>query len=171
MTLAFIRTLLLSLVVVSLFNSCSKEISVEQLHADSTLTKAMDAAQRGEVDQARELLSQAYSLDRLLGRIPQMAEEQVLLAENAFATADFDTAIEHYAVATDHFKSLADRGSARTMVLKTAAIYRYAGDERKAHAMYTEALRLANVFHDAAGANEIRWEMVPSCRALDDREE
>ena len=165
------RLTLLLAIVGWLMTGCSKEPSAEQKQADSTFAKARNAFEAGDYSEARYLLRAAYTLDRELGRTARMAEQQRLLGDAYATVAEFDSALECYVQAGDHFKSIADRSSARGMTLQIASIHRFIGEERKAFAIYDETLRLADVFGDIAGAQTIRWGMLPTCRTLDNMEE
>jgi len=152
-------------------SGCGKEISPEQRQADSTLVKAKEAIAQGQHRTGRRLLAAALELDRELQRIPQVAEELSLFGASYAAAAHFDSAMQFYAQAIEQYKSLADRKSARSLTLEIAFLHRLMGDERKAFAIYTETSRLHQVFKDAEGVRQIQWAMIPTCRALEKKEE
>ena len=145
---------------------CDRGPSPEEKHADSTLEKAKEALDQGRHAESRKLLLTALTLDQELDRDRQMAEETELLGNSYFAAADYDSALFYYNQATEHYRSGADRSSARAMRLAIAWIHRWMDKEREAFEIYTEALRLANVFEEEQGARDIQWAMLPTCRAL-----
>jgi CHAT domain-containing protein/tetratricopeptide (TPR) repeat protein len=169
-----LRLLALSLVAAGAAfctSGCGKEISPEQRQADSTFTSAREAFAEGDFQMTQRLLRQAYAMDEDLARPARQAEEQQLLATTFRTLALFDSAIAAYGRAVDLYKAVADRNAARSMALEIAGIHQYIGEEHRAFALYSEALRLARVFGDAGGVLEIQWAMLPSCRSTGNREE
>ncbi|MFN0157410.1 MAG: CHAT domain-containing protein [Bacteroidota bacterium] len=151
--------------------SCSKEIPPEQKQADNLLGKARDAFERKQYHEARQLLWSANTLDAQLVRVPQLAEEYELLGRIYASAASFDSAMLLYARAIEQYKALTDRKSATTLTIETALLHRKMGEERKAHTMLTEALRLARLFKDTTGIRDLLWAVIPTARALDLPEE
>ncbi len=152
--------------LISGLTGCRKEISPEQLQADSALVRARDAIALGQHHKGRALLIAALSFDEHLNRIAQVAEEFKLLAENYGEAAEFDSALSMYSRASDQYSSLAERDSVCVLTLKAASLYRLMGMEKKAYSVLIEALRLSQVFGEIEGAREIQWALVPVCRAL-----
>jgi tetratricopeptide (TPR) repeat protein len=150
---------------------CSSEQSPEQLHADSALTAGKTSILRASYHAGKEQILTALSLDEGLNRRARVAEETRLLGDIAAAGASFDSAFSWYGLSFGDFKDLADRSGARDITLRVAALRRKMGEERKAHTMYVESLRLARVFHDDEGVRDIQWAMLPCARALDEQEE
>ncbi len=151
--------------------SCSREIPPEQKQADALLSKARDSFERKQYHEARQMLWSANQLDVQLARAPQLAEEYELLGNIYAAGASFDSAMLLYARAIEQYKGLADRNSATSLIIETSLLYRKMGNERKAHARLTEALRLARVFKDSTGTHKLLWALVPNARALDLQQE
>ena len=150
---------------------CGNEPTPEQRRADAAFTEASAALTRGDSRAGRRLLSAARSLDLALDRKQRVAEETRMLAELSAAAASFDSALGLYGTALEEYRELADRASVREMALAIAGLHRQMGDERRAFALFTEALRLARVFRDDEGVRRIQWAMVPCARALDATEE
>lgn len=165
------RLLLTLIVSVIIFSSCAKQIPPEQKQADQILSKARDAFQRKLYHESRTMLWQAYELDQKLGRVPQMAEGLELLASIHALAADFDSALELRQQAIEKYRSLADRTSARALVIENALLHRQMGEERACYLMLTEALRLARVFKEQEGVRQIQWTLIPSLRDLNYVEE
>jgi tetratricopeptide (TPR) repeat protein len=109
--------------------------------------------------------------DETLGRKLIVAEETRTLAELSEAAADCDSALILYAQARDRFRDVGERANARQMILAIAALHRRMGNERTAFSVYDESIRLARVFNDRDGVNEIGLAMLPCLRALGLREE
>ena len=150
---------------------CAGEQSPEQRRADSAFTAGKTALLQEDFRSGKERLVAALAFDEGLNRRARVAEETRLLGDIAAAGASFDTAFSWYALSLGEFKSLADRSGARDITLRLAGLRRKMGEERKAHTMYVEALRLARVFHDDEGVRDILWAMLPCARALDEQEE
>ncbi|MEK9137558.1 MAG: CHAT domain-containing protein, partial [Bacteroidota bacterium] len=149
---------------------CGKEPTPEEKHADSTLVLAKAQLDKGKYREGRHLLHSALALDLKLNRTQQLADEYSLLGRLSTLSADFDSAITYLNKAIEQYKSLTDRSNARALLLEIASLHRQMSEERVAYNMYTEALRLANVFHDAEGMRDIQFAMLPACRAVDDNE-
>jgi tetratricopeptide (TPR) repeat protein len=145
---------------------CGREPTPEEKQANATFKNAKEAFAQGRHAEGRQLLLAALSLDTQLERDRQMAEETELLGNSYFSSADFDSALFYYNQSVENYRSSSDRSSARAMRLAVAWTYRWMGEERKAFTLYTEALRLANVFEEQQGARDIQWAMLPICRAL-----
>ena len=150
---------------------CSDAPSPEQLRADGEIAAAKEALARSDSRAADGHLHAALGLDEALNRKARVAEEARMLGDIAAAGATFDSAFDWYARALEEFKGLADRSGARDITLRAAALRRKMGEERRAFAMYVEALRLARVFHDDDGVRDIQWAMLPCACALDEQEE
>ncbi|MBM2845355.1 MAG: hypothetical protein HW407_667 [Bacteroidetes bacterium] len=150
---------------------CSREPHPEQRQADSTLVLARRVLEGGDIRKSRILLHEAIVLDSKHDRLAQLGEGYRLLAGIATSMAEFDSAFYYLDKSLEQFRSLAERPLVRSITLEMASLHRIMGDERRAFTMYTEALRLANVFGDADGIREIQWAMLPACRALDEVEE
>ena len=146
---------------------CSREPTPEQRRADARRDEARLLFSQGNSLGARQALFEALDLDRQIGRKERVAEETRMLAELSIATASFDSAFDWYGQSLEASKEISDRASARGVTLAVAALYRQMGSERKAWTMYTEALRLARVFHDEDGVRSIEWAMLPCARAID----
>ena len=158
--------LFLSTVFAILLGGCGREITPEQKQADSTLVLARAQLDRGDYRAARKTLTLALTLDLRLNRPLPLGEEYASLGRLSVLSGDFDGAVMQMTKAIEQYKSLTDRANVRKLNLEVASLHRRMGQERVAYAMYTEALRLAAVFHDAEGGREIQLEMIPSCRAL-----
>jgi CHAT domain-containing protein len=165
------RLFLYAMLVAVLVLGCSNEPLPEQRQADLALQRAQQALGQERYRESRRLLFSALTLDRRLGRMRQVGEELRLLGEAFASVADYDSALIFYQQAIEQYKSLADRNSVRSLTLDIASLYRWMGEERTAFTMYTEALRLANVFNDKEGAREIQRAMLPACRQLENAEE
>ncbi len=83
--------------------------------------------------------------------------------------ADFDSAQIFYSRAMEEYRGLADRNAVWALTIEMAALHRRMGQERAAYSQLEEALRLAKVFGDSAGARQIGLALLPSCRTLDNR--
>lgn len=161
----------LAISLVFLSGGCSKEPTPEEKQADSTLVHAKTQLDSGKYHEGRRLLHTALALDLSLNRTQQVADEYSLLARVSVLSAQFDSAIAYFNNAIEQYRSLTDRASARALLLDVASLRRQMGEERVAYEMYTEALRLANVFNDVEGAREIQMAMLPTCRALENTED
>jgi CHAT domain-containing protein/tetratricopeptide (TPR) repeat protein len=150
---------------------CGNEPTPEQRRADAALAEAKSSLARGGSMAARDQLLTALAVDEAIGRRQNVAEEAAALGSLAAAAASFDSAFGWYERALKEYKEVADRPGARAMTLATARLHRQMGDERKAFAAYTEALRLARVFDDDDGVLDFQWAMLPCARALDESEE
>ena len=150
---------------------CGTEQSPEQLRADSALTAGKSAILRDDYRAGKEQILAALALDEGLNRRTRVAEEARLMGDIASAGASFDSALYWYGLSSGDFRALADRSGVRDITLRVAALRRKMGEERKAHTMYVEALRLARVFHDDEGVRDIQWAMLPCVRALDEKEQ
>lgn len=157
--------------LVVLAAGCGREQHPELRQADSTLALAQNAIDKGNIREARRLLHTAAMLDGRHDRLAQLGEEYRLLAGIAISMAEFDSGFVYLDRSLEQYRSLAERPQVRSLTLNIASLHRLMGDERKAFTMYTEAIRLTNVFGDADGVREIQWAMLPSCRALDEVEE
>ena len=164
-------TLLLMLALAVVTTGCRNEPSPEQLRADTLLSTAQSLLDRGSYQEAKRILLSVRELDDRLGRVARVAEEEKLLGDILASAAFFDSAFTCYASAGDRYKSLADRPSARRLTLTIAALHERMGDMRRGHTILEEALRLARVFADSEGVTEIQEAMLPSCRALERRQE
>jgi tetratricopeptide (TPR) repeat protein len=151
--------------------SCGREPAPEERQADSTLVLAKSALNNGSYREGMRLLHVAASLDLRLNRPFQLADEYSLLGRVNALIANFDSAITNYGNAIDQYKSLAERNSARTLLLEIASLRRQMGDERASYTLYIDALRLARVFNDTDGIREIQFAMLSTCRSLDKAEE
>lgn len=147
--------------------ACEKGPTPEQLLADEVLAKARAAVERGEIAEGRKLLRSSISMESQLGRARNLGIVLAILGDTYAAVAQYDSAIECYRLAQERFREVADRRSGRSMTLRIAGLRRETGEERAAHVMYTEALRLAKVFKDAEAIRDLQMAMLPSCRALD----
>jgi tetratricopeptide (TPR) repeat protein len=127
--------------------------------------------ERGAYRNARSLLHTARALDSRLNRARGLAEEYRLLAEISALSSDFDSAFVYYARSEEQYKALTDRASARSMILKTAALHMQMGDVRTAYDMYSEYLRLATIFKDDEGIRAVQLTMLPALRLLEKEEE
>ncbi|MEW6510466.1 MAG: CHAT domain-containing protein [Bacteroidota bacterium] len=168
----FLHTsLLLTSLLTALLSSCSDKPTPEQLRADAAFDEAQSSLERGNSRDGRLALFTALSLDEALGRRQRIADEARMLGDLSAAAGAFDSAFTWYTRAMREYREVADRASARAMTLAIAGMHRRMGEERKAFAMYTEALRLARVFHDNDGVHDILWALLPCARALDEDEE
>ncbi len=163
--------LLLSFCLPTLFSGCGRELSPDELRADRLLEEGRTAFQQHRYRDGRSLLIEAYALDLRLGRIPQMADELGMLGHIAASAASFDSALALFQASAGRYRELTDRDAVRLITLKNAALYRQMGDDRKAHALLTEALRLGKVFNDDEGSVELRRALIPLCRSLELQEE
>ncbi len=164
-------TLPITCVVLSCLAGCSKGPSPEQQQADVALAKARTYISRGENREARTQLFAALRLDENIGRGSKMAEEERTLGDLYAVAASFDSALIYYTLASEQYRNLADRRTVQSITLDIASLDRLMGENRKAAALYEEALRLAKVFGDSEGVRDIEWAMLPACRALDDSED
>jgi tetratricopeptide (TPR) repeat protein len=173
MRLRIFLTTLSSLLVVALFavSGCSKEPTPDEKQADSTLVLAKTKLDMGKYEEGRHLLHLALTLDLRLNRAQPLAQEYSLLGRITALSAEFDSAFAYFTKAIGQYRSLADRTSARALLLEVAALHRQMGEERVAYNMYAEALRLAVIFGDVDGMREMQLAMLPSCRALENTEE
>ena len=150
---------------------CGGGPTPEQLRADSELVQAKGALARADSRAARGHLFEALALDDALNRRARVAEEARMLGDIDAAGARPDSAFYWYARSQAEFHGLADRSGARDITLRVAALHRTMGEERRALAMYIEALRLARVFHDDEGVRDIEWAMLPCARVLDETDQ
>jgi tetratricopeptide (TPR) repeat protein len=150
---------------------CSDEPTPEQLRADAAFEEARSALAGGDSHRGRELLLGALSLEQAYGRKQRLAEEYRMLGDLSATAAEFDSAFEAYALALENYREVADRAGARVMTLSAARLHRKMGKERTAFATYTEALRLARVFHEEEGVRQILWQLLPCARELGEGEE
>ncbi len=167
--LAFSSAVVLALL--AFLSGCGGPDPVELQQADQEFARAQDLLAGGDHHAFRQLIVGLMPRDHKLNREPRVAEELHLLAGSYAATASFDSALQFYAATVEQYKSLADRAAARGIQLEIASLYRRMGEERKAFVLYTEMLRLAKVFNEDEGVHAIQWAMLPSCRALGEREE
>lgn len=165
----FLPSLLGALLLLS--TSCSREIPPDLRRADEFLTKARGAFDSGRLREGRALLAEAHALDTRLGRIPQMAEELELLAEIAARAGARDSAFQLYDAAAAQYRTLADRPAGARITLAVAALHRSGGAEDTAYVRLLEALRVARLFKDSAGARSALAGLIPLARTLDRREE
>jgi tetratricopeptide (TPR) repeat protein len=168
-TAVFRRGMVTFLAALSLLAGCSQEQSPEQVAADKALAEGRRALAECRYAEGRQKLFRALAFDRKLGRASLVAAEQMLLGDLFASVANFDSAQLFYARATEGYRSLADRNAVRGLTIVTAALHRQMGEERAAYAQLEEALRLAKVFGDSAGARQIEVALLPSCRVLDER--
>jgi tetratricopeptide (TPR) repeat protein len=152
-----------------LLAGCSEEQSPEQLAADQAFAAGRRAWAKGEYTEGRTKLFRALAFDRRLGRAALVAEEQSILGGVYASMAEFDSARIFYSLAMEEYRGLADRNAVRALTIEMAALHRRMGQERAAYTQLEEALRLAKVFGDSAGARQIGFALLPSCRALDNR--
>jgi tetratricopeptide (TPR) repeat protein len=150
---------------------CSDQPTPEQEKADASLEGAKAALLRGDYGAGRPALIASLALDEALHRSRKIAEETQLLGDADAGVGEFDSAFVWYERSLEEYKDLADRSSARMITLRVAGLHEQMGDEKRAMAMYDEALRLARVFHDEGGVREIELAMLPCVRALDEDEE
>lgn len=154
--------------VLALTLGCSKGPTPEQIRADSTLTKATGAMTRGAIRESRRLFQRCLVLEEAIERKTRTGEILRLLGDGYAVSGQFDSALDYYDRAAVAFRNMADRQSIWMMTLKTAALRRQMGEERKAFTMYGDALRLAKVFEDADGIRDIEWAMLPCARAIEE---
>jgi tetratricopeptide (TPR) repeat protein len=150
---------------------CSREPTEQQKAADATLLQAKIALERGEYRNAQGLLNSALNQDQALGRGSRVAEELRLLGTMMRATASFDSSVQYFNRSIEEYRNVADRPGARRVMLDIGSTFRLMGEERKAYDAYAEALRLARVFNDQDGIQEIQWAMLPACRSLRERDD
>ena len=150
---------------------CGRAPNPEQQRADSLLVQAREKLTAGRYHDGRELLTATIALQKELKRPAKLAEAEHLLGDIAATVAQYDSAIIFYNRAIDAYKSAGDRESAHALTLEIARFHHRIGENRKAFAMCTEAIRLAKVFENPIALRETEWAILPVCRALDDREE
>jgi tetratricopeptide (TPR) repeat protein len=158
------------LLLVSSAFHCDRELTPEEKRANEVFFRARQAVTRGADREAQRLLLTTLALEEDLGRDRRTAEVLELLADYYSRTASFDSARDLYNRGAERFGAAADRASVLRINLKIAGLHALLGQERNAYDMYTEALRLAQVFEDEENVREIRWAMLPTLRALDDVE-
>jgi CHAT domain-containing protein len=167
----FIVAPLLLAVCMTPFGGCSREASPEEKEADLAFQRAQLALGQGRYHEARILLFSALPVDTRFGHTRRVAEEERMLGEIYGAFARFDSALVFYTRARDQLKSVADREAVRGLTLEIAALYRLMGSERTALSIYNEALRLADVFDDRKGKEQIQWAVLPTLRDLEETDE
>lgn len=160
-------TCLWSLPLLLLIAGCGGGPTPEQRFADSVFTAAKEAIVQNRHSASRTMLQEALRLDTALKRPAKVAEQLRLLGRNHAAAAEFDSALLLLSRSAEEYRSLAARGSIRDVQLEIAALYRQMGEARRAQTMYTEASRLAQIFGELQGLNDIRWASLGVLRELE----
>lgn len=150
---------------------CGREAGPEQKQADAFLTRAREAYRNNRFQEAHTLFRSSLELDDRLGRAAPAAEALEGLASIDAYAGRFDSALALYDAAAERHRAGADRDAVRLVTLQKAALLSLTGDERRAHGILTEALRLAVLFKEDEGADEIRRALVATSRALEQEEE
>jgi tetratricopeptide (TPR) repeat protein len=166
-----VRTTISALLIVLIIPGCSREQSPEQKEADRVIARAREAYAASAFHNSRSLFLTALAMNERLGRAPQAAEALESLAGLAASAGQTDSALVLDRLAVERYRSLADRDAVRHVTLHMASLYRRMGDDRKAAEFLTEALRLAVLFKDDAGAAEIRSALADVAAALELDEE
>ncbi len=150
-----------------LLAGCSKDTTPEQRQADQTLAKARDAYERKLYRESRQLLWQAFALDSMLTRPRQMAEETELLGRTYKYGAKLDSALLLFSRSVEHYKAVADKITARELILEIARLHKQMGEHHQAYEFLVESLRLAKLFKESDSVREIQWELMATCAALE----
>jgi tetratricopeptide (TPR) repeat protein len=149
-----------------LLAGCTREPAPEEHQADQIFKQAKESFSKGKYRETRDLLRSANEMNRRLDRTRQVAEGYELLGRMYVSAAEFDSAMSFVSASLEQYRRLADRASVRALTLELASLHSLMGDDRRAFDIYTEAMRLAQLFEEDDGVREIRWAMLPAARAL-----
>jgi len=162
---------LLAFVAFASIVGCERTPTAEELHADAVFQSALQAEQEGRLMDARHLFLDVMELDRITGREARLASASEHLAGGYKAGARFDSSFFFYERSFEHYRSVADKYSARRVRLAKASLHRQLGEDQEALTLIAEMSRIAEVLGDAQGVTELNWHLVPLLRTLGRQDE
>ena len=146
---------------------CGDGQQADRTALDTTLTHAELLMSGGRDLEAREYLTTHLAAHPDIWRGPSAPDGFRMLGDLSRSAASFDSAIVFYQRAGKEYRGRARRDAAYLMEYTEAELERQTQRPDRAHALYTEALRLATVFGDSDAVRAIRFALLPVYRALE----
>jgi len=150
-----------------LLAGCGDGHQADRTALDTTLTRAEALISDGDDLAAREHLTAHLAAHPDIWTGPSAPDGFRMLGDLSRSAASFDSAIAFYQRAREEYRGRGRRDAAYLMEYTEAELERQTQRPDRAHALYTEALRLATVFGDSNAVRAIRLALLPVYRSLE----